>query len=184
VAIEDLVAIFEEARRAGLLGPQLVAEQMAHSRALTAQLPPAAERIADLGSGAGLPGLVVAAERPFAHLTLVEVAERRADHLRRAVRRLGWTDRVEVAAEPAERVGRMTSHRGAFDAVVARSCAPPAVVAELAAPLLRKAGALVVASPVRRASRPGAPCSDSRGAVVPWWSLVDLLGSSSTERFT
>ena len=64
----------------------------------------------------------------------------------RGIHRLGFTDRVEVSGEDAKVVG-WSHHRGTADWVTARSFGPPALTAEMAAPLLRSAGFLVVSEP-------------------------------------
>jgi 16S rRNA (guanine527-N7)-methyltransferase len=101
----------------------------------------------DLGSGGGVPGLVLATALPGWRWALVETGGRRADFLDRAVARLGLDDRVRVVHARAEDVGRDPEARGAADAVTARSFGPPAVAAECAAPLLRAGGVLVVSEP-------------------------------------
>jgi 16S rRNA (guanine527-N7)-methyltransferase len=142
--LEDVVG---QAQAAGFIGAPSITEQLDHSAGLADALPIGARRIADLGAGGGLPGLVVAELRPEAEVRLIESSRRRADHLERAVRRLGWGTRVSIDDRPAELVGRDRSCRGSFDAVVARGFGPPPVVAECAAPLLRVGGVLVVAEP-------------------------------------
>ncbi|MGI8808393.1 MAG: 16S rRNA (guanine(527)-N(7))-methyltransferase RsmG [Acidimicrobiales bacterium] len=104
-------------------------------------------RAADLGSGAGLPGLPLALCFTDCTWTLVESVRRRAEFLVRAVRLLGIADRVQVARERAEVVGRDPAFRGQLDLVVARSFGPPAAVAECAAPLLVIDGRVVVSEP-------------------------------------
>lgn len=96
-------------------------------------------RIADLGAGAGFPGLPLAIGRPGASVSLVESNTRKGEFLRTAVRRLGL-DNVEVVRERAE---QWTEGLGRCDVVVARALAALPVVAEYAAPLLRDGGALV-----------------------------------------
>ena len=63
------------------------------------------ERVADIGSGAGFPGLVLAVARPHASYTLVESSLKRAAFLREAAAYLGLTN-VEVIADRAETLGR------------------------------------------------------------------------------
>jgi 16S rRNA (guanine527-N7)-methyltransferase len=101
----------------------------------------------DLGSGGGLPGLIVAAHWPEATLVLLDSQGRRTTFLSGAVRRLHIEDRVSVRQERAEAAGRDPAFRGNFDGVLARSFGRPAVVAECAAPLLKSGGWLVVSEP-------------------------------------
>lgn len=116
-----------------------------HGRALLAGLPQDG-RVLDLGSGGGLPGLVVAAYRPALDLTLLEARQRACRFLREAVAALGRPD-VAVVEARAEEAARRADLREAFDAVVARSFGPPAVTAECAVGFLRPAGWLVVSEP-------------------------------------
>jgi 16S rRNA (guanine527-N7)-methyltransferase len=101
----------------------------------------AARRIADLGSGAGLPGLVLAATLPGARIDLIESLGRKCEFLREAIERMG----LENATVVCERSEDWASAGGreAYDAVTARAVGPLATLAELAAPLLREGGVLV-----------------------------------------
>lgn len=102
-------------------------------------------RIADLGSGGGVPGLVLAVLLPDAHFFLVESSSRRAAWLGAAARDLE-ADNVEVVLSRAEDFAH-GDKRGTFDAVTARSFSLPAVTAECGAPLLRVGGVLIVSEP-------------------------------------
>ncbi len=104
-------------------------------------------RAADLGSGGGVPALVLALRLPEMKSVLIEAAARRAAFLREAVEQLGLGGGVVVVEDRAEAVGRQPQYRGSFDVVTARSFGPPAVVAECAAPLLRIGGRTVVSEP-------------------------------------
>jgi len=104
-------------------------------------------RIVDLGSGAGLPGLIIGALLVTAELVLVEGGSRRARLLEESVKNCDLTGRTSVAAVRAEEAGRKPAYRGMFDVVVARAFGPPAVTAENAAPFLRQGGWLVVSEP-------------------------------------
>ncbi len=114
-------------------------------------------RIVDLGSGGGLPGLVVALAWPEAELVLLDANRRRTDFLSSAVAVLGLADRVEVVNGRAEEMGRDQAHRGRYDGVVARSFGPPATLAECAAPLLRTGGWLIVSEPPGGSETEGSP---------------------------
>ena len=96
-------------------------------------------RALDLGSGGGVPGIVLALARPEIAWTLVDSAGRKADALRSFVIALDLAN-VEVVAERAEILGRDPSHRGGHDLVTARACAALPVVAEYALPLLAVGG--------------------------------------------
>ena len=143
----------ERSRALGFLGPGPLDLQVDHALGFgdttEAHLPPgtAAGPILDLGSGGGLPGLVLAERWPDAALTLLDANERRTAFLLDTVAALGWGDRVVVVRQRAETAGRMAALRGAFGLVVARSFGPPAVTAECAAPFLRVGGLLVVSEP-------------------------------------
>jgi 16S rRNA (guanine527-N7)-methyltransferase len=95
--------------------------------------------IADLGAGAGLPGLPLAIARPEASVTLVESNGRKAEFIARTAEACGL-DNVNVVAE---RVEEWTAGEAACDLITARALAPLAVVAEYAAPLLQIGGTLV-----------------------------------------
>ena len=137
-----LLAVLEEARDLGFLGPGPVTFHVEHARAYLAALDGVTGAALDLGSGGGVPGLVLAVERPDLAWTLLDAMTRRTAFLDRAVATLGLAATVRTAR--AEEVGDL---RGRFDAVVARSFGPPAVTAECAAPLLRVGGRLVVSEP-------------------------------------
>lgn len=93
--------------------------------------------VADIGSGAGLPGLVLAIARPDVRFVLVEPMERRVDWLRSEVARLEL-DNVEVERARAEEVGRAR-----FDQVTARAVSALTKLIPITAPLLRSGGELV-----------------------------------------
>jgi 16S rRNA (guanine527-N7)-methyltransferase len=95
--------------------------------------------IADLGAGAGFPGLPLAIALPSSRLSLVESNARKCQFLERVAVACDL-DNVEVVRERAE-LWRAGLDR--CDVVVARALAPLAVVAEYAAPLLRVGGSLV-----------------------------------------
>lgn len=106
-----------------------------------------AGRIADLGAGAGFPGLVLAAARPDAHVFLIESLGRKCAFLERAIADAGLTN-AEVVCSRAEEWREGT---GSIDVVTARAVAPLAVLVEYAAPLLRLGGTLVAYKGVRDA---------------------------------
>jgi 16S rRNA (guanine527-N7)-methyltransferase len=148
-----LTELLTEARALGFLGPGPLDPQVRHAQGFTAIARrlsgPGPAQLVDLGSGGGLPGLVVATEWPDAAVALLEANGRRAAFLRRAVERLDLEGRVSVLEERAEVCGREPGLRAGFDGVLARSFGRPAVLAECAAPLLRVGGWLLVSEPPR-----------------------------------
>jgi 16S rRNA (guanine527-N7)-methyltransferase len=98
-----------------------------------------ARRIADLGAGAGFPGLVLAAALPEADVALVEATGRKCAFLERAAEAMGLAN-VEIVNARAE---SWPEGIGSRDLVTARAVAPLAVLVEYAAPLLALDGALV-----------------------------------------
>jgi 16S rRNA (guanine527-N7)-methyltransferase len=98
-----------------------------------------ARRIADLGAGAGWPGLALAAALPEARVALVESAIRHCRYLEKAVAAGGFAN-VEVVHARAE---EWQDGLGAHDLVTARALASLPVLCEYAAPLLAAGGALV-----------------------------------------
>ena len=116
----------------------------------------------DLGSGGGLPGLVLAAHWPTSRWTLLDASERRTNFLEQVVIELDLQRCVTVVRARAEEAARQPSLRGSFDLVVARSFGPPAVTAECAAAFLHVNGLLAVSEPPDdRADR--WPASELRG---------------------
>lgn len=144
-----LLEVLGEARRAGLLGPGPIEGHIEHALGFAAALEPHAPplRALDLGSGGGVPGLVLAAEWADSSWVLLDAQARRASFLGDAVRALGLASRVEVRHARAEDAGREAVLRGAFDLVTVRSFGPPGVVAECAAPFLRVGGHAIVSEP-------------------------------------
>jgi 16S rRNA (guanine527-N7)-methyltransferase len=98
-----------------------------------------AGRVGDVGSGAGLPGLVLAAARPDATLVLIEPMERRTDWLRAEADRLGLTN-VEVVRARAEEV----ELDGWLDQVTARAVSALSKLIPLTAPLVKTGGQLLL----------------------------------------
>ena len=148
--IDDrLTRVLERSRTLGFLGPGPVAAHVEHARALLPHLEALGEgcRALDLGSGGGVPGLVLAVALPSWRWTLLDAMQKRTDAMRQAVDELDLAGRVEVVRQRAEVVGHDPAHRGSYDVVTARSFGPPAATAECGAPLLRPGGLLAVAEP-------------------------------------
>ena len=94
----------------------------------------------DIGTGGGLPGLLLAIAMPASQWLLVDSVGRKCAAVRAIVDHLGFSSRVEVVCERAEVLGRHPDYRSHFDLAVARAVAAAPVVAEYLVPLLNRDG--------------------------------------------
>ena len=150
-ATEALRAVLEDARRAGFLGPGPVEPHLRHAHGFGEAVEDALRRapanFADLGSGGGIPGLVLALRWADSRGVFVDSARRRCAALREAVDHLDLDSRIEVVEDRGETVARAEGFREHFEAVTARSFAEPPVTAEIGAGLVAVDGVLVVSEP-------------------------------------
>lgn len=125
----------------GLLGPaesgRLWDRHLLNSAAVAELLPPDGV-LADLGSGAGLPGVVLALLRPAVRVVLVEPMLRRTEFLEECVRELGLANTVVLRGRAEDVAGQVDA-----DVVTARAVAPLHRLAGMAAGLLRPGGLLL-----------------------------------------
>ena len=152
----ELRAVLDDSRRLGFLGPAPIDEVIDHARAFTRALTDVTGAVVDLGSGGGIPGLVVAHDRPELSVTLVDRRQKRTDALERAVRRLGWSDRVEVRHADVEDL-----EPARWDVAIARGFGPPETTVRLAHAVVRPGGLIVISEP---------PSGDR-------WSALDVEGA-------
>ncbi len=143
--------ILERSVGLGFLGGMAIDEQIDHSlgfcQVAEDYLGRGPNTALDLGTGGGIPGLVLAAVWPGTQLTLFDANHRRTDFLAEEIRVWGVSDRVRVVRGRAEESGRLPSLQERFELVAARSFGSPAVTAECAAPFLEVGGILVVSEP-------------------------------------
>ena len=156
--MHDLIEVLEESQRRGFLGPGPVQEHVAHAHAfgqalglggsLTGGAPlRPIERILDLGSGGGIPGLVLLTENPNLRGVLLDGSVTRCAFLSEAVEALHMKERVEVWvggprnwAAPKTNVSRLTRW-------FPRSFGPPAQAVECGVCFLRPGGRMVISEP-------------------------------------
>ena len=117
-------------------------------------------RLADLGTGAGLPGIPLAIAKPGLQVTLVESNGKKARFMREAVRQLGLKQ-VRVAESRIEAL----DEPGAYDAITARALATLPLIVELGGHLLRPGGRLLAMK--------GAWPADEIAALPAGWELQD-----------
>lgn len=150
-ADEALVQALTSSQRLGMLGARPVPEVIDHAEAFVAALADVRGLVVDLGTGGGVPGLVIAWQRPDLRLVLVDRRATRTDHVQRLVARLELGARVEVRTAEATHLDDLA---GRADAVVARGFGPPEHTIAAAAPLLRHdVGRLIVSEPPHAANR-------------------------------
>ena len=119
-------------------------------------------RIADLGSGGGLPAIPIAILQPTWHLTLIEAIRKKTAFLQHVRGKLGLKN-IEVLSERVEAVAKLRP--GQFDAVISRAFTNLAHFLELSLPLLGPDG-LVFAMKARRANE------ELQGVCMDSWRLV------------
>lgn len=145
----------EIARRRGMLGPGPVEAHLEHAESMAAAIEPEfGGCFLDLGSGAGVPGLILLEVWPRASGVLLDTRRHRCRYLDDALRELELLDRGSVACGRAEALARDPGFRGRFDLVVARGFGSPATTAECGVGFLAPGGRLGVSEP------PGAPRAD------------------------
>lgn len=124
----------------GLLGPRELDKIWSRhilNSAVVAELVSAGELVADVGSGAGLPGIPMAIAAPKSHFVLIEPMDRRASWLQGVVQELGL-ENIEVIRARAEELDG-----GQFNVVTARAVAALNKLLRLCVPLLKPGGRVI-----------------------------------------
>jgi len=140
----------EESRARGFLGPNALEPHVAHALGFATvweglrQSPPA--NFLDLGSGGGLPGLVIL-DRWQNPATLLDAMTKRATFLEEVLAWDGAPTSAQVVIGRAEELAYEKDLQGGFELVTSRSFGPPAVTAECAARFLAVGGVLIVSEP-------------------------------------
>lgn len=142
--------LVDEAVGAGGIGPgeieRIDRRHIADSLLFSLVMPRDTDRVLDVGTGVGLPGVPLAILHPATHFTLLDRSQRRVDLARRAVRILDL-DNVEV-----ER-GQVPGHAGTYPVVVSRASIPPDELRDPLAGLLESGGVGLVGGSWRHRPR-------------------------------
>ena len=123
----------------GLLGPREMPKLWTRhilNSAVVAELVAPGQTVADVGSGAGLPGIPMALAQPQAHFTLIEPMERRSDWLKRVVQDLELTN-VRVHRARAEEIAEV------FDVVTARAVSALPNLLRMCVPMTKHGGEVI-----------------------------------------
>ncbi len=99
-------------------------------------------RLIDIGSGAGLPGMILGIVLPYLEVTLVDSIGKKVRFLEAFVESRGLNQRIHPICERAEELGHHKQYRERFDLATGRAAGSFDLIAELAIPLLRKNGEL------------------------------------------
>jgi len=144
--LSDLDRAWRPARVLGALGGASIAELCNHAAGFI----PAAfcvdseAKCVDIGTGVGVPGILLAQLLPRSSWVLLDTNERRCEIARQAVNAVGLADRVDVIHGRADDYGHLTGHRQTYDLVVSRLFGQISETAECGLPLVCPGGSLVV----------------------------------------
>ena len=159
-------ALVRDADLLGLLGPREMPKLWSRhilNSAVVAELVAPSKTVADVGSGAGLPGIPMALAQPEAQFTLIEPMERRSEWLKKMVAELDLTN-VEVLRARAEEVG------SAYEIVTARAVSALPKLLKLVVPITHAGGEILAL----KGSKAGEEIEESK-------KLVKKLGIESFE---
>jgi 16S rRNA (guanine527-N7)-methyltransferase len=171
---QALLETLRTAQRFGFFGDRPIEQAAEHSMAFVRALEQITVpvRSIDLGSGGGLPGLVIAHARPEWSVVLLDRRQKRTDFLQLAVTKLGLSG-VEVCCDDVASVVEAVDSGAIapFDVVTARGFGPPEVTLRTGIALLAPGGRVVISEPPAGDRWPPellaelGLCSDRRGSV-------------------
>ena len=142
---KNLYEALERSQRLGFLGDWPISEVVEHARAFVTALDGVTGSVIDLGAGGGVPGLVVATERPDLQLTLLDRRTKRTDFLEQMVRRLNLDRHTTVMAADVRDV--IQAGHVDFDSAIARGFGPPEFTLRAAVGCVRPGGVIVISEP-------------------------------------
>jgi 16S rRNA (guanine527-N7)-methyltransferase len=165
----------------GLIGPReadRLWERHLFNCAVVAEGLPARGSLYDIGSGAGLPGVVLAIVRPELDVYVVESLQRRSEFLRETVQMLGLTNTAVIRNRAEHLAGSVRA-----DVVTARAVAPLDQLAKWSLPLLRPGGLLLAMKGARAEEEVAAATKELRRQGAQLWT-VERYGQSLLEEPT
>ena len=144
--LESLGKAWEPARKAGVIGPQSVESLNDHASGfiISEWKNLSQGHFVDLGTGAGIPGILLAISLPTSRWVLIDASQRRCKFASVAVDALNLNDRVCVRHMRIGQFARLREARERFDGATARLFGPAAELAECGLPLLKIGAAMVV----------------------------------------
>ncbi len=142
-----LERILREAQRIGALSNAPVAEIINHAKWFADAVPHTAHTAVDLGSGAGVPGLIVALFCPLLNIQLVDRRVGRTDVLVRAVHALDLVDRVTVRCCEISDMTKDSTWAKHFDVAMSRGLGPPIQTLNFSRELVKPGGAIIISEP-------------------------------------
>ncbi|MFT5432093.1 MAG: 16S rRNA (guanine527-N7)-methyltransferase [Myxococcota bacterium] len=146
----ELIETLRMAQRFGFFGRRQIEDSIEHSMEFARALAEVSDgaRIIDLGTGGGLPGLVLAHEFPHSNVTLIDRRQKRTDFLEQAVLRLRWSHVTVRCADVDVVVSEVsTKTLTPYDVVTARGFGPPELTLRTAVRLANQEGRIVISEP-------------------------------------
>ncbi|HWQ89775.1 MAG TPA: 16S rRNA (guanine(527)-N(7))-methyltransferase RsmG [Desulfitobacteriaceae bacterium] len=128
------------------------------------------KKMADIGTGAGFPGIPLKIVQPDLQLFLVDSLRKRLDFLQEVVQRLGLKE-VEIIHARAEELGRNRKYRAGFEIVTSRAVARLSVLLEYAIPLLQVNGQFIA----MKGSNADAEIAEAREALLQLNAEVETV---------
>jgi 16S rRNA (guanine527-N7)-methyltransferase len=159
----EVAAALQRAADLGFLGRMELGDQIDHAlgfvQAVEREWPAGPASCLDLGTGGGVPGLVLGSCWSDCHLVLVDASQRRTDFLLRELAGLPRLGAIRVVRGRAEVLARDPLLRERFEAATSRSFGRPGTTAECGSPFLLRGGLMVVSEPPDGLSRERWPSS-------------------------
>ena len=143
----ELEPVLLTAQKIGALSGAPIDQIISHALWFAKAIPSSAKRVIDLGSGAGVPGLIVAFDRPELELVLVDRRSGRTDSLMRSVLALNLGNRVSVKCSEIGDLVRDSKFFKQFDAAISRGLGPPLETLRLSRDLVKPGGVVIISEP-------------------------------------